>query len=276
MALKNLLVAYNGGEASDTALHLGLLMANKFDAHLTGIVAHGASNITRSIPTWMHETVRAQISDLTRHRADELKSRFFERTHGKLSDDRLHWIDIPFDPDSAVSRYSRMFDLTILGQYQNLTAADEYELHPDRIAYNCGRPIFVAPINYRPAVINERAVIAWDGQRASARAFWDAMQLLQTKDEVIIVTVGDEAEAPKFSGIDLKTVLRRHGIHSEHRFIPGKKASVADTLLGVCDDVDAGLLVMGAYQHSKLSEDLFGGITATVLSKAKIPLFISH
>ena len=37
MAIKSLLIAYNGGDASDSALHLALQMANKYDAHLTGI-----------------------------------------------------------------------------------------------------------------------------------------------------------------------------------------------------------------------------------------------
>jgi len=35
-------------------------------------------------------------------------------------------------------------------------------------------------------------------------------------------------------------------------------------------------LAMGAYEHAKLAEDLFGGVTNTVLKKSKVPVLLSH
>ncbi|MCP4995312.1 MAG: universal stress protein, partial [Gammaproteobacteria bacterium] len=37
-----------------------------------------------------------------------------------------------------------------------------------------------------------------------------------------------------------------------------------------------GLLVMGAYEHSKFRQSIVGGVTSSVLKKAKIPIIISH
>ena len=48
MAIKNILVAYNGTESSDCAVRLGLLMANKYDAHLTGVLTHGVPQLLAS------------------------------------------------------------------------------------------------------------------------------------------------------------------------------------------------------------------------------------
>ncbi len=275
MAIKNILIAYNGGEASDAALHLALQMARKYDAHLTGIVAHGASNVTRNIPKWLSESMRSSITEITARRTDELAVKFGDRTQGHIAEDRLHWIDVREDPDRAVSDYSRLFDITVLGQYENLIAADELVLHPDRIAYECGRPILVAPKGFRPTEINEKAVVAWDGRRTAARAFFDAMQILETKQEVEVVTVGRAERSPVPKPVDLVTILARHNVKARHHFIP-LSGSVADSILGFCDEVKAGLLVMGAYQHSKLSEDLLGGVTASVLRKTALPLFLSH
>jgi nucleotide-binding universal stress UspA family protein len=275
MAIKNLLVAYNGGEASDAALHLALLMAKKYDAHLTGIVAHGASSVTKNIPNWLSDSMRMSIGEITERRTEELAKKFDAYTDGKIDKERLHWINVKADPDKAVAFYSRFYDLTILGQYENLIAADELMLHPDRIAFESGRPILVAPKAHSEVEINEHAVVAWDGKRTASRAFFDAMQVLETKKKVSIVTVGKEGSIPISTEIDLPTVLARHGIDASHTYLT-RNGSIADTLLGYCAAVDAGLLVMGAYEHSKISEDLFGGVTSSVIRKTNVPLFLSH
>lgn len=275
MAIKNLLIAYNGGEASDSALHLALQMAAKYDAHLTGIVAHGASSVTKNIPNWLSASMRSSIGEITEKRTNELAEKFHAFSKGKIDKDRLHWIDVKADPDKAVAFYSRLFDLTILGQYENLISADELMLHPDRIAYESGRPILVAPKKYLPTEINEHAVVAWDGRRTASRAFFDSMQVLETKNRVSIVSVGEPGSIPMSSEIDLPTILARHGVKAKHTFLPNV-GSIADTLLNHCAEVGAGLLVMGAYEHSKLSEDLFGGVTSSVIRRTTVPLFLSH
>lgn len=275
MAIKNILIAYNGGEASDSALHVALQMADKYDAHLTGIVAHSASSVTRNIPNWLSHAMRESITEIIAQRMEELAEKFKAGCSGKIRRDRLHWLDVKQDPDRAVSDYSRMYDITVLGKYENLVAADELVLHPDRIAYDCGRPILVVPKAFRPSSINEKAVVAWDGRRTAARAFFDAMQVLETKSAVEIITVGKPGDSLQPRSIRLETILERHGVEATHRFIPAR-GSVSETILSFCDEADAGLLVMGAYQHSKLSEDLFGGVTASALTHARIPLFLSH
>lgn len=276
MGLGNLLVAYNGGDASDTALHLAALMARKYDAHVTGIVAHGVSGVVQSLPPWLARQVVPSLNDVAATRIADLKARFHGFLEGKVAPDKCHWIDVQADPDRTIAHYTRMFDVTLLGQYQNLQAADEYVLHPDRIAHASGRPIMVAPRAFRPDTINESAVIAWDGKRSAARALFDAMQILETKQRVQILTVGDadRYRAPK--GIDLVTLLARHGIDATHEIRPKGAGGTAQTILDFCAEQDTGLLVMGAFQQSKLAEDLFGGVTNHILRRAEIPVFVSH
>lgn len=163
MAIKNLLVAYNGGTAFASALHLALQMANKFDAHLTRIVAHGASSVAKNIPNWLSASMRSSIGEITARQIAELAEKFNAFSDGKIDEGWLHWIDVKADLDKVVAYYSRFFDLTIFGQYENLVAADELMLHPDRIAYERGRSILVAPKTHNATEINEHAVAAWDG-----------------------------------------------------------------------------------------------------------------
>ena len=219
--------------------------------------------------------MRSSITEITAQRINSLADKFRERSQGKIPDSQLHWIDVKANPDRAISHYSRLYDITVLGQYENLIASDELEIHPDRIAHECGRPVLVAPKNYRLPEINEKAVVAWDGRRAASRALFDAMQVLETKDTVEIVSIGKPKDFPQSSSIDLVTVMARHGIEANYNVIPAS-GSTAETLLSYCNASGAGLLVMGAYQNLKLSEDLFGGVTSSLLTQTQIPLFLSH
>ena len=68
--------------------------------------------------------------------------------------------------------------------------------------------------------------------------------------------------------------LERHGFAAKLVTAKGKK--IAKTILASAEEEKTGMLVMGAYEHAKLAEDLFGGVTNTVLKKAKIPVLLSH
>jgi len=40
--------------------------------------------------------------------------------------------------------------------------------------------------------------------------------------------------------------------------------------------LDAAYIVMGGYNHSRVGEYLFGGVTRTLLTDCAVPLFIAH
>lgn len=42
------------------------------------------------------------------------------------------------------------------------------------------------------------------------------------------------------------------------------------------DEIGAKLIVMGTYEQSKFSQDLFGGVTYAVVRTARVPVFMSH
>ena len=41
-------------------------------------------------------------------------------------------------------------------------------------------------------------------------------------------------------------------------------------------DLDANLIVMGAYGHSRLRETILGGVTRHLLHHMTVPVFMSH
>ena len=49
-----------------------------------------------------------------------------------------------------------------------------------------------------------------------------------------------------------------------------------ETLLSEAHELDADLLVMGAYAHSPLREMVFGGVTRFMLAHADLPILMRH
>lgn len=50
----------------------------------------------------------------------------------------------------------------------------------------------------------------------------------------------------------------------------------SDALLGAASDMDADLLVMGAYGRSRFHEFVLGGVTKEVLVRMPMPVLMAH
>lgn len=271
--IKNLLVAFNGSETSESALKAAALMQRKYDAHITGLLAHDGKRDRFSDRAWIPENVRSIVAEAIRADEAKVEARFRTLVSGAPAD-KVHWITLSGEPDGTVSQYACMYDVTIAGQHTRDDAADA-SLHPERIALKSGRPVLVVPHEFDEAAIQRKAVLAWDGRRAATRALNDAMLILETKQEVDVLSVGENIRKP-LEGIDVVTALGRHGVNAARIRRPASAWNTGEDILAYCDEVNAGLLVMGAFEHSVFREELFGGTTKHILEHARIPVLVSH
>ena len=276
MAIKNLLIAYSGSESSDAALDFALFIRDKYDAHLTGLLPHNFAPVNQNVGSWISEDVRDSIKKAQVRITKDIEARFKQRIASNSAPDKIHWISKSGDGDATVAKYARLFDLTILGRYDAVQGEDQQELHPDMIAMVSGRPVLLVPREFDMKTFNEHAVLAWDGKRASARALSDAMQILKTKSLVTIITVDDGHSEVSLPEINVETALQRHGVNAEQVNLKRNGKSVSDRILEFLEQTQPRLLVMGAYEHSKFRQSIVGGVTSSVLRKAKVPIIISH
>ena len=274
MAIKNILVAFNGSESSENALLAAQRMQKKYGAHVTGLLAHEGNREKFASRPWVPDNVRGIIEAGVRVDEERLEARFQE-VFQEAPDEQVHWISLATKPDSAVAQYACMYDITIIGR-EVPDQAEATNLHPERIALKSGRPVLVVPPGELDVLAMDKpAVLAWDGARAATRALNDAMLILETKQQVDVVSIGDDIRPP-LDGIDVVTALQRHGVNV-HRIRRKKRArSIGDDIIAYCSEVDAGLLVMGAFEHSIFRQELLGGTTMTVLAKSTTPVLISH
>ncbi len=275
MAIRNILVAYNGSASSEAALKAAFLMHRKYRTHVTGLMA-AQSRVDLSSYPWLPDTIRTTILDLDRDHINRVEKQFREQCDEHITPGKAHWIAQRSDSDATVSQYAHMYDLTIVGRGDSMAEERRLELHPDRIAMKSGRPVLVIPQGWSEDLFSEHALLAWDGNRSATRALADAMQVMETKQLVTVLSVAGRGLGKALKGIDVETVLQRHEINTERIFVePGNK-HISDILISECVDRNVGLLVMGAYEHSKFREDIIGGVTNSVLQHCPIPILLSH
>lgn len=276
MAIKNLLVAYNGTESSDAALKSALYLSKKYDAHLTGLLAYGIPNAHQAANAWIPQHVKDLLEEAKTDAAKQVKEKFIQLTQEAGATDKVHWISEAGQADATVAKYARLFDLTVLGRYDAVLDEDQSVLHPDAITMISGRPVLLVPREFDMSTVSEHAVVAWDGKRASARALGDAMQILETESLVTVITVADGSSEAHLPGMNIETMLTRHNINTKMVNLEKKGHSIGKTILSFLEETQPKLLVMGAYEHSKFRQSIVGGVTNNVLKKAKMPILISH
>ena len=138
-----------------------------------------------------------------------------------------------------------------------------------------GTPAIVVPHPHRQETIGERVVVAWNGSIAAARALRAALPLLRDSQSVHVATWGAQPPVAPFSRLDVCAWLRRHDIGAElHAGASG--AHVARELAALAGEVRADLVVMGCYGHSRLREQVFGGVTRSVLAPLPAPMLMTH
>lgn len=134
-------------------------------------------------------------------------------------------------------------------------------------------PVLVVPLGVRRLVMPGPAVVAWNGSREAVRALQCAVPVLKCASSIHIVTVGENpAEAPAERAA---AYLGHIGLKPE-LILRARNGSVADTMRGILKEVDAGLLVMGAFGHSQFREALFGGVTVSFLDDLPLPILMAR
>mgnify|MGYP003864833597 FL=1 len=71
-------------------------------------------------------------------------------------------------------------------------------------------------------------------------------------------------------------MLVRHGVKAEVAVLARTQTRVSDVLARHALEINADMLVIGAYGHSRLRQAILGGTTRNMLEKAEIPVFMAH
>jgi nucleotide-binding universal stress UspA family protein len=139
-----------------------------------------------------------------------------------------------------------------------------------------GRPVLALPHAGRFGRVGHRVLVAWKPNAPSARALSAALPLLRDAERVTVVEWGARSPACRGAPLDLALYLRLHGVEATLELEDREPPDIGERLLSRAADLDADLLVMGCYGHSRAREWVLGGATRTVLRSMTLPVLLCH
>jgi len=277
MAIKDLAVAFNDSDNSRAAVRLAVQMCRKYDATLTGIYTHMPVKFENQVENWISDEIKASLEKADAASVAAIENAFRASVAESDFDGPVEWTSPTGHPNDLLARSARFHDLLLIGQYTNPDRAQR-RVRAEELVMNSGKPIIIVPAGYQVRPFTGHAVVAWDGSRPAARALSDAMQILETKERLDVVTVGASGAGTGKTafGQDVVTYLSRHGINAKLTNLSAAREGVGATILEYCSETDPDILVMGAYGHARLREELFGGVTRHILENANVPVLMAH
>ena len=149
-----------------------------------------------------------------------------------------------------------------------------------RIVFSDVVPILLVPETWKRHDGVKKAVIAWDGSAEAARAAKASLPLLRQAEEIVVLN-GEQDAFPVFGNghmrLPLGAWLDRQGLSVQwHPMNPPPTLEMGELIHQRAMDMDADLLVMGAWGHSRMSELLMGGVTRYMLRNAQLPVLYAH
>ena len=175
--------------------------------------------------------------------------------------------------------HARYADVAVLARPQQGAGGDLREEIVEGVLFHSGRPALIAPPDWKGTSIGKRVVVAWDASREATRALSEADDLLCFADAVTVVTV--DAKPKMFGhgdqpGANIAAHLSRRGLPATVRNVDSAGRAPALAILEEASALDADLVVMGAYAHSRIRELVFGGATRELLRTATVPILMAH
>jgi nucleotide-binding universal stress UspA family protein len=279
MGLKTVVVHVNSSVDTERRVRLAAQLVRVAKGRLVGAAMSGISRfLYADHATAMGVSMAAQCMDDARQKAGDNLQRF---------ETQCQMLDLPsfesrlLDDQAAdgLVLQSRYADLVVLGQTNPDDPVSPMEEEtPEFVAMSGARPVLVVPYAGHFDAPFQRVLVAWDGSRESTRAVTAAIPLLRHAANVTLAVFNAGSEPDihgREPGADMALYLARHGVAVEVSS-QATAIDIGSALLSFAADIDADLLVMGCYGHSRFREIMLGGATRTVLHSMTLPVLMAH
>lgn len=278
MSYRTILVHVDNTDAAPARIKLAADLARREGAHLIGTALTG---VPRYMCSGSPFDISGQfVSDYLRmaeKQADEALARFEDLAdRAEITSREQRRADE--DEYTGLCLHARYADLVVLGQAvkgaeQRGGATSDL---PQHVVLHCGRPVLMVPAKGQFSGLARHPVIAWNSSVEAARAVTAALPLLQRADKVTVLLFTNQGDSKATEpGADIAQYLVRHGVEVDVKCCPAA-SDAGHAILSEAAKLQADLLVMGAYGHSRFREMVLGGATRTVLNELPLPVLMAH
>lgn len=277
MAIKTVLVHAQDNDRGRKLLEEAVSFAEPRGAHVVALVV--GVQPTAPYATMVDVPLEGYVEDIQRAReaVRENTLRLSELMNRLGGSFEVRGVSVPPGMVGAeFARHARYADLSVFS-----TPDDSGLWHQtvDTTLFESGKPVLICPPGASLETVGRRVAVAWNAGREAARTVADALPLMEGAEDVRVVMVDprvgpfDHGEEP---GADVSAMLARHGLRVTAEALPKSGRTFAEAFLAHARDIDADLLVCGAYGHSRFSEMLLGGATRDLMEETDRPVLMSH
>ncbi len=246
-------------------------LARAFNGHITCLHSTPFEDYLRNDPLTA-AYLPVEVSTKMERLREELRARVEERLRIEgLNWDWVHRDDLP---SSSLTRFSIVSDVVVVSHAGRAMMRDEPRPLAAAVATGGRAPVLAVGEGLDRLRPERPVVIAWNGSPEAAAAMRASVPLLRLARKVQVVEV-EKRITPYPSDLAAR-YLARHGIEAEIVQRERLDGSVSKAIERAAFDIDAGMIVMGAYGHSRLREFLLGGVTRDLLGECGLPLLLAH
>lgn len=264
---------------AEGVLNHAMEMAKAHDAHLDVLCL----GVDRSQAGYYYAGASAVVLQETITRAHEESEAIEKRVTKMLDGSGLRWASETgvaqlADLGRHVASRARFSDLVVLAQPYGEGHGAELEPVTESALFEAHTPALIVPDNPKPAPAPQRIMIGWNESPEALIAVRAALPMLIQADVAHVVVIDPPTHGPNRSdpGGMLSQYLARHDVKVEIDVLSKTLPRVSDVMMRHAADMDADMVVMGAYGHSRFREAVFGGATRYMLEQAKLPVFMAH
>ena len=278
--MKTILLPFNNTQPTVAALDAACLLVGN-DGYIEGAFCRQVLPIIAGEGITLPGDYLAEFEEEGRQQAEAARETFrsllAERSiqEGNITGSGLRagWTEMVGSGPEGIGEYARLFDLSVISRVIGDPGVD-WKTTAEAVLFDSGRPLLIVS-NEIPAQIGSRIVVAWNASTETSRTLTAGAALLQTSQEVLVLTVkGATVAGPE--GDRLAQHLKTSGINVESRVVERGSRGVGEAILEEAQQFQADLIIKGAYTQSRLRQLIFGGATSDLINQASQPMLMSH
>ncbi len=278
--MKTILLPFNNTQPTVAALDAACLLVGN-DGYIEGAFCRQVLPIIAGEGITLPGDYLAEFEEEGRQQAEAARETFrsllAERSiqEGNITGSGLRagWTEMVGSGPEGIGEYARLFDLSVISRVVGDPAVD-WKTTAEAVLFDSGRPLLIVS-NEIPAQVGSRIVVAWNASSETSRTLTAGAALLQTSQEVLVLTVkGATVAGPE--GDRLAQHLKTSGINVESRVVERGSRGVGEAILEEAQQFQADLIIKGAYTQSRLRQLIFGGATSDLINQASQPMLMSH
>ena len=276
--LKSILVVLDGSKTAEAAKKYAISLAKGSKTCLTGVGVIDTPWITAAQPEPLggaaYKIHRDEVVIQQTHtRIQEMLNAF----QSMCKDNKIacNSSELEGFPATEIERLSQEHDLIVIGKTTDFhfDLDTESDITVKHIIRDNPRPMIVVT---SPDFNGEQVLIAYDGSLQAARALHMYLLLGLAKDKKVhVISIARQKAEANDMANSARKMCETYGVDVTSEGIVSHKPP-EDIIKAKATEIDAHMIVMGAFGHHGLREIFFGSCTEHMMKQSSVPLFVHH